>query len=490
MIGARNVLLAFLCLGLIGLSLWRLEGARAGLTTEHLTLGYTPVTLWHPPGDAPAPLVVVAHGYGGSRQMMEPMAIALARAGLLAATFDFYGHGRNGEPMRGNLRTIDGVTEALVGQTQALAERLITRGDVAGIGGFVGHSMATDIVIRAARRLGDPGPVVAISMYSEAVTAEEPAKLLIVSGAQEAGLREVALDRVRLVDPGAEEGERVKAGPVVRQALSIPSVGHVGVIYAPASLEAVQSWVIAGAGQGSSAPVPRLGPWIGLLVIALMGLAWPLTRLLPKREAPLSRPDKRTIWIALAAAPLTAILAAAFMPPVFGLNAFGPIAAFFAVWGAVQLAVLFSRGVQIPAPSLLGLFCVLLWSLGLFALALDRYGAAYLPLGPRQEVMALLVVGTIPFCLADGLMARTYGWAARLFARITPVVALFGAMLLTPDLGVAYTVLPVFLMFWLVHGLVGRWIALRTGPTGVALGLGVVLAWSVAASTPLVAVPA
>ena len=71
------------------------------------------------------------------------------------------------------------------------AEALPTAGPLAG---FLGHSMATDIVIREAEIRGDVPAVVAISMYSDAVAAEAPRRVSILSGAQETRLRTVTME--------------------------------------------------------------------------------------------------------------------------------------------------------------------------------------------------------------------------------------------------------------------------------------------------------
>ena len=72
------ILAAIAALAVVLASVVMLERQRAGLLVEEFRLGETPVTLWRR-ADAPAgPLVVVAHGYAGSRQLMQPIAIALA----------------------------------------------------------------------------------------------------------------------------------------------------------------------------------------------------------------------------------------------------------------------------------------------------------------------------------------------------------------------------------------------------------------------------
>jgi predicted alpha/beta-fold hydrolase len=77
-----------------------LERPRAGLQITHLAAGQTPVTVMQQPG-ADGPLVVIAHGFAGSRQLMEAWQLTLAQAGYVTASFDFEGHGRNPVPMSG-----------------------------------------------------------------------------------------------------------------------------------------------------------------------------------------------------------------------------------------------------------------------------------------------------------------------------------------------------------------------------------------------------
>ena len=48
-------------------------------------------------------MVLIAHGFAGSQQLMQPIATTLARNGFVAIPFDFPGHGRNTSPMRGGL---------------------------------------------------------------------------------------------------------------------------------------------------------------------------------------------------------------------------------------------------------------------------------------------------------------------------------------------------------------------------------------------------
>ena len=61
-----------------------------------------------------APVVVIAHGFAGSQQLMQPFAQTLAHNGYIAVTFDFTGHGRNPETMKGDVDEPTRITGKLV----------------------------------------------------------------------------------------------------------------------------------------------------------------------------------------------------------------------------------------------------------------------------------------------------------------------------------------------------------------------------------------
>lgn len=476
---------AVLAGALVLLAVLMLERAQTGLTVEELTIGTTPATLYRPAGVIEPPVAVVAHGFAGSRQMMAPTARSLAQAGVAALSFDFPGHGRNPVPMSPDVTSIDGTTEQLIAETQAVIAAVAGRDDLGPVTALVGHSMATDVMVRAAERLPEIDTVVAISMYSDAVTETEPRRLLVISGAWEARLREVALRAAQLVDPDAREGMTVRAGDVERRAVAAPRVEHVGVLYSAATLVETQAWI-----TGDTARIDRSGPWIALLLASLVLLAWPLAALVPASAAP-TEPVSRPRFLAAATLPpvlagTAAVLAGA---PMLGLSGVGPLTLFLAVWGGVQLAFLPHGTLALRNLRLEPVVLLLATALA-FALALDRYGAAFLPSGARLPVMLLLLVGTLPVMLADAALSHGAPLWRRLLLRTVPLVALTAAMFTRPaEFGLMFTVLPVLLLFYLVYGTMGRFVANRAGPESTGLALGIVLAWSLAASAPLFAAP-
>ncbi len=479
-------LVAALALGIATLALFQLEAARAPVSMERVTLAGSPATVYRADGAGPAPLAVVAHGFAGSRQMMEAISLTLAGSGMTVVAFDFVGHGRNGALLSPEVTAIDGTTAQLIAQTRAVTEaaRALPAAEAPVV--LVGHSMATDVAIRAAEALPDISAIVAISMYSEAITPDYPQRLLMVAGAWEDRLRRAGLEALHQIDAAAGEGRTVRAGAVIRRAIAAPNVEHVGVLYSPVTLAETQRWIAEAIGAPFSNALARTGPWIPILLAALVALSWALAATLGPAVAPPARLTGRRL-LALALLPaLPALAAAVFITqPVAGMQGFVRLAAFFGLWGLVQLGLLWRWGIAPGAPRVGAALLLLGWAL-VFALALDRYGAAFVPAGPRIVALAVLAVGALAFALADALVAARAALWQRWLLRVGPLLTLSLAMAAAPTgLGLMFTVLPVYLLFFVVYGTAGGFVARRSSPETAGVALGLIWAWSIAASLPL-----
>jgi dienelactone hydrolase len=272
----RIVLIA--AAGLALLAVAQLEGDGRGVTRTELTVGATPATVYRRDGAPDSPVVVIAHGFAGSRQLMDSFALTLARAGYVAVSFDFEGHGRNPKPMSGDVTAIEGTTQLLMDELGRVADAALSLPGSDGRLALVGHSMASDIVVRQAIRDDRVGAVVAVSMFSRAVTGDAPRNLLAVAGAWEARLAAEALQALRLADPQAAIGQTVgdPAGGAGRRAVLAPRVEHVGVLYSATTLRETLAWLDASFGRESDAAVVRRGGWIALLMGSVVALGWPL----------------------------------------------------------------------------------------------------------------------------------------------------------------------------------------------------------------------
>ncbi len=292
--------MALAAIALVAVALLRLEAAGEGVTVSRHAIAGIPVTAFapRPGGGAPRPVVVVAHGFAGSQQLMQPFALTLARRGYLVLTFDFPGHGRNPLPMAGGLVDFAASTRALLealGEV-AVAARTWPGGD--GRVALLGHSMASDIVIR--RAMADPAVVatVALSAYSPVVTATSPRNLLVVDGALEPRmLHEEGLRIAGLALGGARAAEGrtygdFAAGSARRFALA-DGVEHISVLYSREAQVEALDWLASALGtppQSGRRYVDARGGWLALLYLGLVALAWPLAALLPRA---LAAPDAR-----------------------------------------------------------------------------------------------------------------------------------------------------------------------------------------------------
>lgn len=492
-----RIIFGLLAVGLMVLSIWQLEQDRAGLEIGPLGgTGTTPATLYVREGSGAAPVVVIAHGFAGSRQLMEPFALTLAHAGYVVASFDFEGHGRNPVPMSGDVTSIDGTTRLLMDETARVARAALAHPRADGRLAYLGHSMASDIVIRQA--LSDPPAeaVVAVSMFSQAVTAAEPRNLLAIAGEWEGHLAEEALRTLRLIGPGAELGQTVNdpGNSVIRRAVTAPMVEHVGVLYSATALREARDWLDASFGRESAAPLAERGGWIALLLVATVALGWPLARALPagppRKDAPL--PTRPLLLAALIPALVTPLILAPFELRFLPVLVADYLAVHLGVYGLLTLAFCWRLGWlqgQFPQRAFWIAAAVALFGIVVFGGVLDRYVASFVPHAGRVTVIAGLALGAVPFLLGDSLL--TEGGRAPVWRILLVRTAFLASLALAVALdfeGLFFLViiLPVIVLFFLLFGTIAGWVGRRTGlPAASGIGLGLVLAWSLGVSFPM-----
>ncbi|WP_029030857.1 alpha/beta hydrolase [Salinarimonas rosea] len=503
--------LALLAALAIGLALWRLEAATRPLAVERVAIGHIPASVYRPAGEPPGPAVVIAHGFAGSRQLMQAFAVTLARNGYVAVSFDFAGHGRNPRPLAGSIVEEDGATRRLVAETVAVAEAARILGD--GRLALLGHSMASDIVVRAAAELPGVAAVVAVSMFSPAVTADAPENLLVVVGGLEAGLREEALRAVGLAQDGAaQEGVTYgdPASGTARRAVFADGVEHVGVLYARETLAETVAWLDASFGIARAEPpfVDRRGPLILLLLAGAVLAARPLSRLLPRvspEPAGAGLPWRR-LWVVLLVPAIATPLVLRLVPEGYLPTSVLPVlvadylAAHFLVYGLITaacLALARRRGWSAASPCArrgrLALAVAGTVAYGFVAIVwpLDTYVTSFWPGADRLPLVAVMLAGTLPFFLADEWATRGAG-AARLgypAAKLAFVLSLALAVGLDFErLFFLVIIVPVIAAFLLVYGLLSRWAwhaTLHPVPAGVANA--VAFAWALGVTFPLLA---
>lgn len=503
------IAIAVLALLAIGAGAWQLHAATRGVVTESTTVGGTPVTIFRAVDGVPAPVVVIAHGFAGSQQLMQSFALALARSGYIAVTFDFAGHGRNPVPLSGSIIEVDGATRSLVAETARVAAFARGLGDARLA--VLGHSMASDIVVRFAQQSPDVAATIAVSMFSPAVTADSPRNLLVIVGDWEGMLKTEALRAIGLATEPAPAQAGVTYGDfaagTARRAAWSPSVEHVGVLYSRASLAAARDWLDQAFGieRAQEPNIDTRGPWIALLLAGVVALAWPLSRALPRVADPPRGAGLpwRSLWplllVPMLATPLLLrVLPTHFLPVMVA----DYLAAHFALYGVITAACLVWQRRRAPRATPIG-SSHSRSALAIAALAITAYAAvcigwplntfvtSFVPGTGRGVLVLALLIGTASYFLADESLTRGQGAARGAYAasKLAFVVSLAIAVALDFErLFFLVIIVPVIALFFLVHGLFSAWAMRRTGhPWAAGIANAVVFAWAIGVTFPLLA---
>ena len=484
----RMGIVAALAVLALVIGLARLEEPRADLVMRDALVGQTPVTVMHLP-EAQGPVVVIAHGFAGSRQLMAAWQLSLAHAGFLTVSFDFAGHGRNPVPMSGDVTRIDGTTRLLMEETGRVTDFAVTLPGAVPRVALLGHSMASDIVVR--QGLADPrvAAVVGLSVFSAAITPEQPANMLILNGQWEGALRAEAV-RV-MAEIGAGEGETVgtPGAGFARRAAPVPMVEHVGILYAPAGIGEAIDWLGASLGVAPQSGPVNLGPWIILTLFGVVLLVRPLARLLPAGPAPW-HPDRRH-FLALAILPalVTPLILSLFETRFLPVLVADYLALHLALYGALVLAAAAWVGGLPRVRGWVWGVMLALYGIAVFGGIMDRYVGSFVPHPGRIAVIAAILPGAVLAMLADALLSeatRAALWR-RIVARGMFLISLGVAVALDFErLFFLIIILPVILLFYLSFGTMGRFVGQRTGSVvAVGLGLGLILGWALGVTFPM-----
>lgn len=526
---------AIVALCMVAAALAILVRADAGVVVSKDQLGPTPVTVYRPAARALArpdtswrgdalPVVVISHGFAGSQQLMQAFAVSLARNGYLAVTFDYLGHGRNLEPLGGDVTQVEGATRLLLEQTRAVVDFALAQPDAGDSLAVLGHSMASDVVVRYAQEDPRVAATVAVSLFSPAVTADSPRNLLIVNGAFEGYLEREALRVLGLVTEqpalGVTYGSFTDGS--ARRAAAAPLVEHVGVLYSTAAQAETIDWLNAVFDHEGSGYRDRRGPAILLLLAGIVLLAWPLSKLLPRVATPprgLAARWRELLPASLIPAVLTPLVLVAFPADFLGMLVGGYLGVHFLVYGVLTfLCVLWivrrrgddgpgagGAGLMDVTPEVLtgaaararthvltGILVTVLvsaYAAGLVGLVMDRWFTSFAVTTPRLPLLALMLAGTLAYFLADEWLVRGRGAArgAQWFTRLCFLLSLGIAVTLSfQELFFLLIIAVVIVPYFLLYGLLSTWTYRATGhPVVSAIPAALAFAWALVVVFPL-----
>ncbi|MDP3293964.1 MAG: alpha/beta fold hydrolase [Nevskia sp.] len=494
---------AVLALLMIVVAILQLRETRQGLTVTRSTVGSIPITIYAPADGKPAPAVVIAHGFAASQPLMQPFATTLARAGQVAITFDLPGHGRNPIPLPGGLADQPTMSEALIDALKQVVAHARTLPQVDGRVALLGHSMASDIVVRLG--MDDPtiAATIAVSLFVPRATTTAPRNLLIIDGALEAqalidqGLVSLAESAGGQPQPSVTYG-RYDDGSARRLVLA-RAAEHIGVLYARDSLDAAADWLAQVFGQPPNTWRDSRGGALALLFGGLLLLAWPLASRLPVLSEPaqgLALGHRELLQVAGLPAIATPLLLWPLPHDWLPLLLGGYLAMHFALYGLLMAVLIRRRGYPLPDFRSLGrrgwlslLAVTTICTLG-FGCALDNWVVSVMPIAMRLPLIAVMVLGLLPFFIIDEWITRGARPAAGGYA-LTKALLLASLLLAVAlNLGELFfliIIVPVILLLFIVFGLLGGWVGRRSGQPLIAACCNALLfGWLIAVSFPVV----
>ena len=426
--------------------------------------------------------IIIGHGFAGSKEMMRQIAYDIANAGSNAVLFDFIGHGSNQHKLVNQPTEITGTTQQLVNQLSDIIRFIYEKfGNDISIS-LVGHSMASDIVIRASadKRINS---VIAISPYSTGITQDFPKDLLLISGQFENHLRSHALQMVKTFKPEAKENTEYADEKIRRKASFIENTGHVSVIYAPQTSRIIIDWL-----KLENYDRPFWKTQIASIIIGVTFIVFGMSRLNANlvHQNISDVEDKRSLRKLLLATifSLSSGLIETNLLPIYG---FERIAFYFGLIGL--FAYLFSFDYQITKLKIdLLLWLKLVLCFGVLCFLINRYIGSFTLSENRITAFIILILPVTLFCLViEKLIVTSSIWISVLL-RGLPIIGFSILLILFPEqYGLMFTTVLIYILYFIVFGYIGRHQRKKIGHLKVGLAHGLFLSFAFAATNPIFA---
>ncbi len=233
-LGIVRIIVIVIGILLIATSWWNVARMYDGLTVRRFTQDEVPLLFLAPEEGSDMPGVIIAHGFGGSQQIMLGYGLSLARAGYGVMLLDFSGHASNPNSLsssRASLQAdMDTAFEALTAQPEVNPDRVA----------LLGHSMGTGAVMNAG--IANPeryAAVIAVSPTDADVNPNTPPNLMLQAGEWEGRFVESAEGLLAKAGGASEDF----TGKRARGLVIIPKVEHITILFSARSREAAAEWL-------------------------------------------------------------------------------------------------------------------------------------------------------------------------------------------------------------------------------------------------------
>jgi MFS family permease len=266
------------------------------------------------------------------------------------------------------------------------------------------------------------------------------------------------------------------------------------------------AWLNAVFDHRGSGYLDDRGGAIGLLLLGLILLGWPLSGLLPLIVA---APRGATLgWrpllvIAVVPAILTPLLLYPLPADFLSVPIGGYLSAHFAVYGLTTAALLWwqqgrpairmpQRGERLPlARTLLAILASTVYVAGVMGYALDTQVTSFALTAPRVPLFVAMLVGTACYFVTADWLTRGPGSpkGAYLVTKACFLLSLGLAVALSfEELFFLIIIAAIILLYFIVYGLFGSWIYAATRhPLVGAVANAIAFAWALSVTFPLLA---
>ncbi len=493
----RKFLLLVLMLAVVVGTQFMIGQQQADVVLTHEQLAGNPVDRYAAVG-SPQGTVLVAHGFAGSKELMQYWGFALARQGFDTYLFDQPGHGEQVQPLP-EWRSL--ANNPLGRNLQAMIAELTATGRAeAGRIALVGHSMGGAAVVAAAMEQ-NPAIVATVAIsaaYSDPLPPDLPVNLLsLVAERDPASIRAAAA----ALEPQS----------ATRKTVDFPGKNHLTIIYDPQAFDQAIGWIHQAMGT-RPVPIAPVAPW-GWILAALaggLGTVLSVAALLapPESRAKTGRQPSLgflTGLVALSVAALSAVLATVYLRVSWvGVAVLDYLLPYFAIMALVLwlLRFLWPRDFAFPltqggdgvaGATLRGLGVTLAY-LGALVPVIQMNLTHHMPTLPR--IMPLLISAVVLwlyFVQEEGLkraVAHQHGVVAGLglglISKLVIVGTWLGATALpNPPIFLTLTI-PITVVVLVVLELIATFMGVQRFSSAAAATVNaVVLAWAVAVTFPL-----
>ncbi|OUW02911.1 MAG: hypothetical protein CBD16_03745 [Betaproteobacteria bacterium TMED156] len=476
-------------------SYYNLKKSEENLLTKYENIDGTPVVITkHFEENNKGELIILAHGFAGSTSFMRSIAVSLANAGHTTIRFDFLGHGKHKSPFLGNVRDPNGPSERFIKQLNLIIDTFKKKYQYSKVI-LIGHSMASDIIIRSANVREDIRSVIAISTYTDVKLKKTFPNLLILNGEWERKLIKKTIeifndDGINNVNKNVTYGS-LKNGTARRMQI-INDADHVGILYSTDTQIVIADWLQELEPSFEIRSSNSIGFWAASAFTSLFFIFITLIKLFPRKKSVNFEINKKRLCIVI-------ILSSIFIP--FFLQSFRVQFLNYPVhnyvinyFSLISLCIIFFTPLKFNEKWLNNFnFITFSWMIFFYIIILggllDSYISSYFLSVGRITVFLLLSISCIFFCIVLQMIYESgkYGWLLANFLKLNVLISLSIAIYLNFDelFLMAYLIL-LFILFGLIFGFLSNLLNKKQHnylSTGTANGI--VLALTYSSAVPL-----